>query len=508
MPILIPKHWLWTRISWRRRLMLMRCWIRKFRIRVKTFLPSCRVCWWKERMTGRAQMIEQRTGLRSEVNYLISKQFPSASKGVNRTIKAQTPGNLLIPWDLLASRTQDNHDIHKIQSIQGVSQEYQEARVQRNQASPGRANQRLSRMKDQIPDRYTKEVQLKTWWRLRIEPRPRLRRARIRWAGTSQMLTTVWLYHHQRITRVVGIMIQPSSLQTKSSSTIFHSIKWTTTKNPWNSTRSWPQEVKTYKICKSYMSLTSSSSSRTSPRCNMIRKEREEAQHWEIGPSHQCLRTTETQLTTRVKRGKPPRRLRRITIALLRTYKDKCLKIRWFFSTTYRLRISSLKSNRKGLMVRTSSITITIALVTWIILLTRISLSMIEIRLFRPWTNSRARSQVIWTSLPWAAVEPAAPERKPLEGKCRTQATYLHLNPGPKVKTLWSLTIPLSFWTIYIATCKTCRRMADNSKWLNKIFHPISGTSQTWTLAKVVVLFPHQAPQETLSVVNRWRTAK
>jgi len=62
----------------------------------------------------------------------------------------------------LASQTLDNHDIHKIQSIQGASQEYQEARAQRNQASPGRANQRLSLMKDQILDRQAKQAQLKT----------------------------------------------------------------------------------------------------------------------------------------------------------------------------------------------------------------------------------------------------------------------------------------------------------------------------------------------------------
>lgn len=102
-------------------------------------------------------MIEPRTGSRSEVNYLIIKPMPSLSKGANRTIKAQTPGNLLILQDLLASQTQDNHDIHKIQSTQGVSQEYQEARVQRSQASPDKVNQRLSQMKDQIPDKHTKE---------------------------------------------------------------------------------------------------------------------------------------------------------------------------------------------------------------------------------------------------------------------------------------------------------------------------------------------------------------
>ena len=109
-------------------------------------------------MKERAQMIEQRTGWISEVNYLISKLMPSLSKGVNRTIKAQTPGNLPIPLDLLASPTRGNRDIHKIQSIRGASQGYQEARAQRNQASPDRANQRLSRMKDQILDRHTKEV--------------------------------------------------------------------------------------------------------------------------------------------------------------------------------------------------------------------------------------------------------------------------------------------------------------------------------------------------------------
>ena len=246
-------------------------------------------------------------------------------------------------------------------------------------------------MKDQILDRQAKQAQLKTWWRLPIELRPRRRRARIRWAATSQMLTTVWLFHHQRITQVEDTMIQPSSLQIKSSSITSHSIKWRTTKNLWNWTRSWPKEVKTYKICKSYMTLTNSSSSKTSLKCSMRRKEREEAQHWEIGPNHQCLRTTETQLTTRVKREKPRRRPPKITIALLRTCKGKCLKIRWSFWTTYRLRISSLKSNQRGTPMWISSITIIIALVMWTTLLTRTSLSMIETRLLWTWTNSRAR---------------------------------------------------------------------------------------------------------------------
>ena len=190
------------------------------------------------------------------------------------------------------------------------------------------------------------------------------------------------------------------------------------------------------------MTLTSSNNNRTSHSCSMKRKEREEARHWEIGPSHQCLRTTETQLIIRAKREKRPRRPRKTTIAQLRTCKGKCLKIRWFFWTTSRLRISSLKSNRKGTIMSMLSIIITIALATWTIFLTRTSLLMIETRLAWIWTNSRVR---IWTSPPWAAVEPAAPGRRPSAGKCRTPAMSLRPNLGCKIRTLWSLIILLNF---------------------------------------------------------------
>jgi len=245
------------------------------------------------------------------------------------------------------------------------------------------------------------------------------------------------------------------------------------------------------------MTSISSSNSRTSHRCSMKRREREEVQHWGIGPSHQCLRTTETQLTIRVKREKLPRRPRRTTIAQLRICKGKCLKIRWSSSTTYRLRISSLKSNLRELLTWMSSITITIALATWTILLTKTSSSTIETRPLWTWTKFRVRCPVIWTSRPWAAVEPVVPGRRPLEGKCRTQATSLGLSLELKVKTLWSPITPLSFWTTCIATCKTCRRAIYNSKWLNKTFLRISETSQTWTLVKAAERSQHQALRAT-----------